>query len=179
MRTIQGRILCITIFMLPMYLFGQNKSNFENTPSCTLIVTTDYAKSVQIWINRTKRGKSPLEIDTLRPGFYDVSFLNPDVRDTILNSTNSSSDISFGQGSEFMNIGNGNLFLSAGELARESNCKFTLTPNCRKEIVFHIQRAKDEMKKVRAKASLLIALGVIISLTFLIGALFYLSAHNK
>jgi hypothetical protein len=168
------------IVLFPFYLFGQDKSNVMNTPNCTLSINTDNGKSTNIWINGIIRGKTPLEIDTLTPGFYDVSFLKPTLRDSILNLTNSSFNHPYGLGpnGELINSGSNSLFLSAGELARESNCKFNLNSNQKKQIIFHIQATKDHMKKEERKSKALITICVLAGSALLLSCFFILLTNK-
>jgi hypothetical protein len=152
-------------------------------PLCTLVVKTDNGEIVDVWINRHLVGKTPLSIDTLLPGFYDISFMNPNTRDSILNSPIKSTDaISYSPyeaacKNEVLRSGRTDLQMASGELARESNVKRFLTANTSTEVIFKVNQAKDYMKTKGAKGNAKIFFGTLLGVITAV-ALIALLVHN-
>jgi hypothetical protein len=137
--------IIIGISMYSSFSYAQTDSiviNNEITPRCTLVVKTDCNDTLNVWINNRKFGKTPLEIDSLPPGFYDISFIKQTLRDSILNL---GICIPLNR-DEYINNSNSHIFFSIGDLARESNVKFILKNNEKKEIYFHIQEIRKDIK---------------------------------
>jgi hypothetical protein len=101
---------------------------------------------LDVWINGTKIGKTPIQIDTMKPGSYDISFLRPGLRDSILRLSNTENNPTLNRryASELASCGiKDNRKSLLGDLAKESNKRIKIEPNAKKEVVFNLGEKKS------------------------------------
>jgi hypothetical protein len=180
-------IMKFKIYYLTTILFITLLSSAQDTalltiPRCTLIVNTDNGEIVDVWINRQKVGNTPFQIDTLLPGFYDISFMNPYFRDSILNTSlpthkttnpiplESTASLACGFSDNELKR---RIEYASGELARESNVKITLQSNHRSIVLFKAGEAKKHIESERNKGTNKVVLGVMFSTICIAGIIIY------
>lgn len=149
------------------YLFPQPINKILDT-NCVLSVSTDNNKEVDIWLNRIQIGKTPLNIIGIVPGLYNISFMDPVIRDSILNSGTSIDDIEKNNGVSRSNVltrsSSTNLMFASGEIARESN-KFVRIDSCTTtQVVFKISKAEKIEKNAKNSSMKLIQVGKVLGI---------------
>jgi len=65
-------------------LFGIFCTAFTADFTGTLSVGADTAITLQVWVNGEKKGETPLVLNDVPVGNYNISFIDPQVRDSIL-----------------------------------------------------------------------------------------------
>ncbi|HMD67611.1 MAG TPA: hypothetical protein VKF42_01945 [Chitinivibrionales bacterium] len=178
-----NRLAICLLLICQVCIFAKDKQieqNITKVPPCTLLVKTDNGETLTVWINGIKIGKTPIQIDTLRSGFYDVSFLKPSVRDSILNLSNENTgDPQATFGAEIISSGIIDSHLSLGELARESNRKIRIEANEYRIVTFNISKATEDEMKDKRKAVWKIFLGILVGITFSVLLISFNNINHK